>query len=182
MVIAAIALLAPVTMANAAQSNASPVPGLVICLVVAVLFFLARVFLLPRLEFLPAQGALRTRRRTVSYAGIAAIDIRRERRAAGVWARFVADDGSTLTRMSLAASLCAKPTSEQWLARGHAISSAAHARGIPPTDVATDQRYAVAPGRAIEVAFAQADWLHGGRKRGPAPAKSLERAVIDLRA
>lgn len=56
-VIAAIALLAPVTTANAAQSNASPVPGLVICLVVAVLFFLARVFLLPRLEFLPAQGA-----------------------------------------------------------------------------------------------------------------------------
>lgn len=84
--------------------------------------------------------------------------------------------------MSLAASLCAKPTSEQWLALGHAISSAAHARGIQPTGVTTDQRYAVAPGRAIEVAFAQADWLHGGRKRGPAPAKSLERAVIDLRA
>lgn len=99
---------------------------------------------------------------------------------AGVWVRFVADDDRTLARLSLAESLCFKPTSEQWMALGHAISSAAQARGVPPTAV-SDHRHAMAPGRAVDIATAQSAWLRRGHAT-PEPATSLLPAVIDLRA
>lgn len=177
MVLAVIAVVGPITFLGAGSSGPGPVVGVGLCLVVAGIFILARLLLLPQLEFLPARGALRTRRRTVPYASISSITIRR--RTAGVWAQFVADDDRTLARMSLAESLCAKPTSEQWLALGHAISSAAQARGVPPTAV-SDHRYAMPPGHAAETALAQSAWLLGGHGK-PAPATSLVPAVIDLR-
>lgn len=178
MVLAVIAVVGPITFLGAGPSDPGPIVGVGLCLVVAGIFILARLLLLPQLEFLPARGALRTRRRTVPYASISSITIRR--RTAGVWAQFVADDGATLARMSLGESLCAKPTSEQWWALGQAISSAAQARGVPPTAV-SDHRHAMAPGRAVDIALAQSAWLRRGRDT-PEPATTLVPAVIELRA
>lgn len=177
MVMGVIAVVGPVMFLGSAPSGPGLIVGLGLCLVVAGMFILTKVLLLPRLEFLPASGALRNRRHTVPFSAIARIIIRRER--AGVWVRFVSDDDRTLARMSLGESLCAKPTSEQWMALGHAISSAAHARGVPPTAV-SDHRYAMAPGHAADIATAQAIWLLRGHDK-PEPAKSLLPAVIDLR-
>lgn len=146
---------------------------------VAWLFIVVRAVLLPRLDILPAQEAIRTRRHTVPFSAIAVIDFTRHHRS-GVWADFIGDDGRRLARMSIADTLFATPTSEQWAALRHAIRSAANARGASLSRQPTAPGNWLSPGSAIDIVDAQIVWGHRSSERR-APAASLMKASIAIR-
>ena len=147
---------------------------------VAVLLILLRVRALPRLEILVAEGALRTRRGTVPFSAIANVRFANEFRA-GVWATFTADDGTTLARMSLADTMYAVPTAEQWAALGATIRGAAVARGVAPEAQPATGSW-VCPAKALDVLGRQVAWCRAGHRSSSrhAPATALRSHALAL--
>lgn len=162
------------------RTSAGGLPGLVIGGIVFVIFVVVYSILLPRLEFLPPQAVMRTRRRTVPFAAVAVIKFHRGR--AGTWIDFIGDDSRSLARMSIGGSLFATPTSEQWAALRHLIHSAAVDGGVSFVEQPTSGKV-VDPRWAIGIIDAQIAWRLAGHRStgGRAPAASLVTTSIMLR-
>lgn len=146
---------------------------------------------LPRLTILPAEQGIRTRRDTVPFAAIAAIDLRGPRRP-GIWARFVDDERRTLGRLSIAESLLAPATTEQWVALRQIVAAAAGRGRISPPDPRLWSNAGRPPGwsgdpmsadEALAVLDAQISWCEAGRRphHRRAPMKALVSRVVILR-
>ena len=79
------------------------------------LFILARAFL-PSLTIFPSGQLIRTRRRVVPYAAVAAIDFRRPEQA-GIWVNFIGGDRRRpFARWAIDETLMAPAGVEQWVA------------------------------------------------------------------
>ncbi len=155
--------------------------GLAIGTSVAALFCVVRAVLLPRLMIDLPHGVLRTRTGAVPFTRIAVIDVVKEK--AGVWAAFSGDDGRTLARMSVADTMFAPPTSDQWAALGQVIQSAATSRGVSLEAQPRAAGNWVSPADAIAIIDAQAAWCSAGQRSSDrrAPATALVKSSIALR-
>ncbi|USQ80987.1 hypothetical protein NF556_04885 [Ornithinimicrobium faecis] len=154
--------------------------GLGIGAAVALLFCVVRAVFLPRLTIDLAQGVLRARTRTAPFSAIAVIEFVSEK--AGVWATFIDDDGRKLARMSVANTMFAPPTSEQWAALGQVIHLAAIARGASLAQQPPAPGIWVSPARAIDILQAQTAWCSAGHRSSgrQAPAAELTHASVAL--
>lgn len=155
--------------------------GIGIGAVAAAIFIGVRGLALPRLEILPAEGVLRTRRRTVPFHAIADVEMPGQSQS-GVWANFRGDDDALLARMSIARSLFAEPTASQWAALQHTVHAAAVARGVPLAQRRAASGGSWTVGDAIAVLDAQEAWVRAGHRSHAkgAPARSLEGARIQI--
>lgn len=96
-------------------SGRSPWVMALIGLGAAGLFILARAFL-PSLTIFPSRQLIRTRRRVVPYAVVAAIDFRRPEQA-GIWVHFIGDERRRpLARLAIDETLTAPAGHELWVA------------------------------------------------------------------
>lgn len=154
--------------------------GIGIGLGVGVLFILVRAVLLPRLEIRTAEGSLRTRRRTIPFSAVSSIRVTNSTRA-GVWGVFIGHDGKVLARMSIADSLFAAATSEQWDALGRMMASTSGGANRDGGLIASVRT--LSSTAAIEIVQAQAAWCRMGRRSGAsrAPAAALRGTTISLR-
>ncbi|MGO1410193.1 hypothetical protein [Microbacterium sp.] len=154
--------------------------GLGVGLSIAVLFILVRAVLLPRLEIRVAEGSLRTRRRTIPFSAVSSISVTNPTRA-GVWGAFIGHDGKVLARMSIAGSLFAAATSEQWGALGRMMASMPG--GANRDGGMNASARALSSASAIEIVQAQAAWCRMGHRSDAsrAPAAALHGTTISFR-
>ncbi|SEE27638.1 hypothetical protein [Ruania alba] len=147
---------------------------------IGVLIILVRAVGLPRLEIRTAERSLRTRRRTIPFSAVSRISFTKHIKA-GTWADFIGHEGDTLGRMSIAGSLCAAPTAEQWTALEHMIASTVH--GANPTDRPSAPGRPLSPAAAISIVQAQAAWCRAGHRSDArrAPAAALLGTTVSLR-
>lgn len=153
--------------------------GLGIGVLVAALFCVVRA-VLPRLVIDLAQGVLRTRTRTAPFSTIAVIEFVSEK--AGVWATFLGDDGRKLARMSVADTMFAPPTSEQWAALRQVVQSAVMSRGVSLEQQPSASGKWLSPARVLDIVEAQTAWCRAGHRSGArqAPAAELRGASVSL--
>lgn len=170
----------PIVALGAAQGEPGRgLAGLAIGGGVAALFVLTRALLLPKLAIDLGVGVLRTRRDTIPFAAVALLRFARQHKS-GVWAEFVDDRGKVVARMSIADTLYAAPTAEQWAALGVMVSATATARGAGRTP---DPAASTIPAaEAAAIMRAQSAWVMAGHRsaaRG-APASALDRTTVPL--
>lgn len=158
----------------------------------AALFILTRAFL-PRLTISPAEQLIRTRRRVVPYAAVAAIDFRRPEKA-GIWVNFIGDERRRpLTRLAIDETLMAPAGVEQWVAVRQIVVALAEDQGSEPHVGATLfpaegrippwQSRPVSTAQAIDTLDAQIAWCAAGSRSGHrrAPMRALLGRVVVLR-
>lgn len=153
--------------------------GLGVGALMAVIFCLVRA-LLPRLVIDLAHGVLRTRTREEPFSAIAGIEFVSEK--AGVWATFIGDDGRKLARMSVADTMFAAPTTEQWAALRQVVHSAVIARGVAPEQQPSASGKWLSPGRVLDIVEAQTAWCLAGHRSGArrAPAAELRGVSVSI--
>lgn len=180
LIIAILMAFLPIVAFGAAQGEPGrTLAGLAVGGGVAALFVLTRALILPKLVIDLGAGVLRTRRDTIPFAAVALVRFARNGKS-GVWAEFVDDRGKAVARMSIADTLYAAPTAEQWAALGGMVSATAAARRDGwPRDPAAPTAPAA---EAAAIMRAQSAWVMAGHRssaRG-APASALDRTTVPL--